>query len=158
MVMEELHRLDDETLIRMAYLADNDYHCSQIILKLSLEKEGVENPDLIRSMYGLAEGCWFLNGTCGILSGSACLISWYAGKKTGRENVSDEVLPMLQDLVTWFKEEVKGKFNSPNCSDIVGDRIGTTEGVEICGNLLIKTYAKVNEILESYGFIDSSKL
>lgn len=154
MTKEKKYKLNDETLRRMAFLADNKYHCSQIILKLSLEHEGKDNPDLIRSMAGLADGCGFFNGICGILSGAACLISWYAGKGSDDENESDMLMPMLQDLGHWFDKEIEGKYKSNSCNDIVGEKLGTPEGIRICGLLLMKTYAKANEILESYGFID----
>jgi C_GCAxxG_C_C family probable redox protein len=145
---------NDAIMERMVELAENNYNCSQIIMKLALEREGKENSDIIRAMYGLGDGCGFFNETCGLLTGSACLLSWYAGKGSEDEEESEKLLPMLQDLGDWFEEEIKGKFRSTRCKDIVGDIVGTPEGKQICGCLLLETYAKVNEILESYGFIE----
>jgi hypothetical protein len=151
--MDKKHKLNDETLIRMAFLAENKYHCAQIIMQLALEREGKENSDVIRAVAGLADGVGFFNGTCGILTGCACMIAWYSGKGSDEEEESEKMMPMLQDLGDWFEKEIEGKFKSSSCNDIVGDQVGTEIGIQICGELLIKTFAKANEILVSYGFI-----
>ncbi|MBU0734892.1 MAG: C-GCAxxG-C-C family protein [Proteobacteria bacterium] len=97
-------------------------------------------------------GCGFFNETCGILTGASCLLSWYAGKGTDHEQQSEKLLPMLQELGDWFGNEIDGKYRSTRCKDIVGDLVGTPDGKQICGRLLLKTYGKTNEILKSYGF------
>jgi C_GCAxxG_C_C family probable redox protein len=152
MAKEKSKKLNDTIVERMIELAENNYKCSQIIMKIAHEREGKENPDLIRAMFGLGDGCGFSHETCGILTGSACLLSWYAGMGSDDEKVSKKLLPMLQDLGDWFEGEIKGRFKSSRCKDIVGDIVGTPEGQQICGRLLLKTYAKVYEILESYNF------
>ena len=138
---------------RMIELADNGYICSQIVMKLAFEKAGAENPEIIRTLSGLGDGCGFFNETCGVLTGSVCLISWYAGNGYDDNEASENLLPMLQELGDWFQGEIEMKFKSTRCKDIVGDKAGTSEGKKICGRLLIKTYAKTNKILESYGYI-----
>jgi len=143
---------DEELVKRAIELAENDYNCSQILMKLALDKEGKENPDLIRSMYGLGDGCGFMNETCGILAGTACLLSWYATEKTGSEIPSDAILPMLQELKDSFEEAIEGKYTSTRCKDIVGDLAGSPEKKFICGPLLLQTYGRTREILQSYGF------
>ncbi len=143
----------DAFVQRMIELAENGYNCSQIVMSLALEQEDQQNPDLIRAMSGLGDGCGFFNETCGILTGSACRLSWYAGKGSDREKASEKYLPMLQDLGEWFEEQVGGKYNSTRCRDIVGDKVGTQEGMHTCGRLLLMTHVRTNEILASYGFI-----
>ncbi|MCP4682923.1 MAG: C_GCAxxG_C_C family protein [Desulfobacterales bacterium] len=145
-------KLNNEVVKRMISLADNNYICSQIIMILALEREGKDNPELIRAMSGLGDGCGFFNETCGILTGASCLISWYAGKGADHEQQSEKLLPMLQALGDWFGKEIDGKYRSTRCKDIVGDLVGTPDGKQICGRLLLKTYGKINEILKSYGF------
>jgi len=137
---------------RVIELAQKNYNCSQILAKLALEREGMENPDLVRSMAGLGDGCGQLSETCGLLTGAACMLSWYAGRESGNEVASEMLLPMLQDLGSWFEEEIQGHYSSTRCKDIVGDAVGTPEHQMICGRLLLKTYAKTNEILEAYEF------
>lgn len=143
----------DKIVLRMIALAEKGFNCSQILITLTLEREGKDNPDLIRSLSGLGNGCGFFNETCGILTGAACVISWYAGKGTEDEKEPEKLLPMLQDLNDWFNKEINGKYRSTRCRDIVGDLVGTAEGKQICGGILINTYIKANEILESYGFL-----
>jgi len=143
---------EDGIVERVIELAEKKYNCSQIIIKLALEKEGKENPDLVRSVSGLGDGCGLLNETCGLMTGAACMLAWYAGKESGDEAPSEMLLPMLQDLGNWFEEEIQGQFKSTRCRDIAGKMVGTSAGMQICGRLLLRTYAKSNEILEAYGF------
>jgi hypothetical protein len=49
----------DEIVNRMIQLAENKYNCSQIMMVLALEQEGSENPELVRAMSGLGDGCGF---------------------------------------------------------------------------------------------------
>ena len=120
---------------------------------MALEGEGKEDPDLIRAVSGLGDGCGFSNETCGILTGASCFISWYAGKGSDDEKASKAWLPMLQDLGDWFKTEVEKKHGGTRCKDISGDIVGKAELKQICGPLLYKTYIRTNEILMSYGFM-----
>ena len=138
---------------RMIYLANKNFKCSQIIMLLALEQERKENPDLIRAISGLGDGCGFAKETCGILTGSACVLALYAGKGNEQEEQNEKLLPMLQELGDWFENYIEERYNSTKCNDIVGDQVGTTKGKKICGNLLHQTYNKTNEILQSYGFI-----
>jgi len=137
---------------RAVELAEKGYNCSQIIMKRALDGEGKKNPDLIRSMFGLGDGCGFLNETCGILTGSACLLSWYATDTPSDETPSEALLPMLQNLKESFEEAIEGKYTSTRCKDIVGDLAGSPERKFICGPLLLQTYGRTMEILQSYGF------
>lgn len=153
MAVKKKRKVSNAIVERMIALAGDGCNCSQIIMKLGLEREGKTNPDLIRTVYGLGDGCGFSNETCGILTGSACLLSWYAGRQPGDEKPSEMLLPMLQELGEWFDEEIRGRYKSTRCKDIVGDLIRTPEGNQICGGLLLKTYAKTHEILASYDLI-----
>lgn len=153
MVVEAKQRSMDEIVSRMVELAENGFNCSQILVSLTLEREGKKNSDLIRSVSGLGNGCGFFNETCGILTGAACVISWYAGKGTEDETESDKLLPMLQELNDWFNKEIEAKYQGTRCKNIAGDLVGTTEAKQICGGLLFNAFYKTSEILKSYGFI-----
>ena len=143
----------EEIINRMIELAEKNYNCSQILMILALDQESLENADLVRVMSGLGDGCGFFKETCGIMTGAACLIAWYAGKGSDDERESEKLLPMLQDLGDWFQAQIGDKYKGTRCEDIVGDLVGTTEGKQICGGVLFQTFEKVNEILAADDFI-----
>jgi len=152
MTAEQKQRTADDIVLRMIELAENGYNCSQIMMVLSLEQEGKENSGLVRAMSGLGDGCGFFKETCGIMTGAACILSTYAGKGADSEEESKQLLPMLQELGDWFRQEIGKNKVGTRCRDIVGDLVGTDEGKQICGGVIFQTHAKVNEILASYGF------
>ena len=143
-------RTPDEIVTRMIDLSEKQYNCSQILMALFLEQEQKESPDLMRAMSGLGDGCGFFKETCGILTGGASVLALYAGKGSDQESESDQLLPMLEDLGDWFRQETAKKFNGTRCKDIAGDLVGTPEVKQICGGLIFQTFTKINEILVSY--------
>ena len=140
---------------RMIYLASKNYKCSQIVMLLALEQENKENSDLIKAISGLGDGCGFAKESCGILTGSACILALHAGKGGEHEEQNEKLLPMLQELGEWFESHIKGKYKSTKCNDIVGELAGTPKGKKICGSLLYDTYNKTNDILQAYGFVNN---
>ncbi len=142
----------DEIVSRMIQLAENKYNCSQIMMILALEQEARENPDLVRAMSGLGDGCGFFRETCGILTGAAGILAWYAGKGANDEEESEKLLPMLEELGDWFRQEIAAQYAGTRCHQIVGDQVGTPDGKQICGSIIFKTFSKVNEILADYNF------
>ena len=152
MAIEKSEKTIDEIQKQMIELAEKSYNCSQILIILALGQKAKEDTGMVRAISGLADGCGFFNETCGVLTGAACLLSWYAGKGADEEPESEKLLPMLQDLGEWFRNEIEGNYRSTRCKDIVGDLVGTPSGKQICGRLLIQTYNKAHEILKSYGF------
>ncbi len=153
MVAGKNKKLTEEIINRMIELAEKSYNCSQILMILTLDQAGKDNADLVRAMSGLGDGCGFFKETCGIMTGAACLIAWYAGKGSDGEVESEMLLPMLQDFGDWFQAQVGEKYMGTRCEDIVGDLVGTPEGKKICGDLLFQTFQKVNEILAAYNFV-----
>ena len=150
MAAKREHLTDDEILMQMIELAEKKYNCSQILMILTLQQEGKENPGLVRAMSGLGDGCGFFQETCGIMTGAASLLGWYAGKGADGEEESEKLLPMLQDLGDWFEQEIGAKYNGTRCRDIAGDLVGTPECKKICGGIIFQTYNKVKEILVSH--------
>lgn len=142
----------DEMVSRMIELAEKKYNCSQIMMILALEQEGRENPDLVRAMSGLGDGCGFFQETCGIMTGAAGILAWHAGKGADDEEESEKLLPMLEELGDWFRQNIAAKYSGTKCKEIVGDRVGTDDGKQICGSIIFQTYGKVNEILAGNGF------
>ncbi|ABQ25208.1 DVU_1555 family C-GCAxxG-C-C protein [Geotalea uraniireducens] len=141
--------MDQTLLMRMMELSYNGYYCSQILVILALEAQGKSNPDLIRAMGGLANGCGFAGGPCGTLTGAACLLSLYAGKGTDEEYEDERLKYMLQDLGEWFSQTYGSRYGDVTCESIVGDR---TEIRQRCGAIVAETYAKVMELLTASGY------
>ena len=141
----------DDLITRALDLAENQYNCSQILMKLTLEKEGVNNPDLVRSVSGIGEGCGFRKGTCGVLTGAACVLAWYSGKHIGNDERPETLLPMLEELNLWFEEKINGNYPGNRCEDIVSDLSGIEEKKMVCGPLLLEAYLKSHDILGQYG-------
>ena len=139
----------DQTLMRMMELSYHGYYCSQVMVIMALEGRGESNPDLIRAMGGLANGCGHDSGTCGVLTGAACMLSLYAGKGTDDEH-EDEILKyLLNDLTVWFEETVGGRYGGINCGTIVGDR---TEVRQRCGGIVAETYRYAVDLLVASGY------
>lgn len=149
-------KTEDEVVMRMIELSETNYNCSQILMVLAIEEAGMHNPDLVRSVSGLADGCGFFSETCGAMTGAASIIALHAAKGSDDEAESEHLLPMLQQLGDWFREEIGATYHGTRCKDIAGDLVGTPEVKKICGNVVFQTYNKVTEILVSYGFLPSA--
>ena len=140
--------LMDDALFRMLELNGKGYCCSQIMFIMALDLQGKANPDLVRSMAGLCHGIGFSGNTCGVLSGGACLLSYYAGKGSDTEVVKQGFATMLTDLAYWFKQEIGVKFGGVTCAEIM---IHSPDRAE-CKDIVLASYAKVLELLIEHGF------
>ena len=149
-------RNDEELIQRMMELADSRYNCSQILMILSLEQAGRENPGLVRAMSGLGDGCGFFNETCGVMTGGASILALYGAKGTDNEEDSDQLLLMLEAYNDWFTQEVAGLYGGARCIDITKELAGTPDVKQICGGLVFMAHKKLNEILETHGFISTT--
>ncbi|MHC1782061.1 MAG: DVU_1555 family C-GCAxxG-C-C protein [Anaerolineaceae bacterium] len=113
-----------------------------------MELQGKSNPDLVKSMHGLAGGIGFNGLLCGALTGGACLLGLYAGKGTAEEVQDDSLDLMLGELVYWFK----GKFGEKglNCDDILE---GSQSNIPLrCPAMVAAVFQKSKEILVENGF------
>jgi C_GCAxxG_C_C family probable redox protein len=152
MLIESKNLTADEIVLQMIELAEKKYNCSQILMILALRQAGRENPGLVGAMSGLGDGCGFFQETCGVMTGAVCLLGWYAGKGTDDQEESEKLLPMLEDIGDWFRQEIGEKYNGTRCSDIAGDLVGTPECKQICGGIILQTYTRINEILAANNF------
>lgn len=130
-------------------LAGAGYCCSQIVMQLGLEIQGQENPGLIRAMSGLCHGFPVHDGTCGAVTGAACLLAYYGGKGALNEEESERLPLMLSELSDWFKDYATGRFSGIKCSEIV--EAGKIDSA-ICGGLVSECYARALTILVDNGF------
>ena len=139
---------------KMFKLANSGYCCSQIIMLMYLEDNGLENAALVKAMNGLCAGVGNTGKTCGVVTGAACLFGTYAGKGTESESKDNNLKKMIQEFVQWFEEE----FQHLDCVDLITvDVLNDMNQSEVypvkCGNTIQKSYNKVNEILKEYGYI-----
>jgi C_GCAxxG_C_C family probable redox protein len=138
----------DDMMLRMMELKHKGYYCSQIMMTMALDTQDKENPDLIRSMAGLAFGVG-IGEVCGAFTGAACILSLYAGKGTDEEEESSRLTGMLQELGDWFRETYNGKYGGIGCDIITED--GALRN-ERCGAIVSETYNKAIDILVANGF------
>jgi hypothetical protein len=139
--MNDLH-------FKMLDLSGRGYCCSQIMFIMALELQGRQNPDLVRSMAGLCHGIGFSGNTCGVLTGAACLLSYYAGKGSDAEEIKQGFATMLTDLAFWFKESIGSTYGGVTCGRIL---IHTPDR-SACKDIIIATYEKVLQLLAEHGF------
>lgn len=140
---------------KMFKLASSGYCCSQILIIMYLQDNGIENVPLVKAMSGLCAGIGNRGKACGVLTGAACLFGIYAGKGTDIEGKDDNLKKMIQQFSQWFEDE----FENTECVDIITvDVLNDINQHEVypvkCGNIIQKSYNKVNEILKEYEYID----
>ena len=140
---------------KMFKLANCGYCCSQILIIMYLESNEIENIPLVKSMAGLCAGVGNTGKTCGVVTGGACLLALYAGKGLATDVRDDNLKKMIQEFVQWFEEE----FESTECVDIITvdvlNDINEKQAYPIkCGNIMQKSYNKINEILKEHGYAE----
>ncbi len=119
-------------------------HCSQTMMKLSLDLRGIENPLLIRAMGALGGGM-FCQRACGTLTGGVCVLSSYVPRPEGAPEPT-EYQQMAKELVEWFRQAN----GSLDCCDLVEFRMDKI--MAFCPGLMARTFEKVLEILEAHGY------
>ncbi|MDR2531026.1 MAG: C-GCAxxG-C-C family protein [Oscillospiraceae bacterium] len=129
---------------RVTELYKSGLHCSQVMMLLSQELRGEDEPTVISAMGGLAGGL-YMGLNCGTLSGGACLLASYCARGSEEDSDSRMYKGMVVQLVDWFNSE----FGALNCSELVSpDRAAR---LEKCPTLLVKTFEKCLEILQENG-------
>ncbi|HEX7555587.1 MAG TPA: C-GCAxxG-C-C family protein [Leptolinea sp.] len=139
-----------EDIERMRELRQQGFYCSQILLIMGLELQGKNNPDLVGAVHGLAGGLGFNGELCGGLTGGACLLGLYAGRKNAGDEEDPRLDFMIEDLVKWFKSTVGEKYGGCKCDDIIGDQPGNQ--ASRCPVIVAGTFQKVKDLLVENGF------
>ncbi|MEW5956792.1 MAG: DVU_1555 family C-GCAxxG-C-C protein [Chloroflexota bacterium] len=150
LVAQKIGRWKMDDLERISALKQQGFLCSQILLLLGLELQGKENPDLIRSVHGLAGGLGFTGETCGALTGGACLLGLYAGQGKTEDDNDLRLNFMIEDLVKWFKAGYGQQFGGIRCEEILGENARYM--AVRCPVMVVGTYQKVKELLVENGF------
>ena len=143
----------DESGFQMFKLTNAGFCCAQIMVKMALDAEGGENADLLRVINGFCMGIGSTQKTCGVLSGGIAVLGLYAGKGTDTEYPKQEFSAMVDEFTGWFENE----FGSTQCQDIIGvctvtDFQSHQEYRLKCGDILLKSYQKIQEILQQNNF------
>lgn len=141
----------DDTTIRVMRLSSQGLYCSQIIMALALETSGRSNPELIRSLAGLAFGGGTGQGSCGVLTGGGCVLGLYAGKAGAGEQESPALMPMLEEFGDWFVAQAQGEGGAVTCSAIMGDDPPRAPQQK-CGLMVAQAFGKLMELLTANGF------
>ena len=119
------------------------YHCSQIMLLLSLEMRGQENHLLLRAMGALGGGM-FVGDACGTLTGGACLLSSYFPREEGHPEPT-EYCQAVAELVQWFDVA----YGARRCIELTG--LQATQIRRLCPQMMADTFVRCIEILEEHG-------
>ena len=143
----------DESGFQMFKLTNAGYCCAQIMVKMALDTEEKENEDLLRAINGLCMGVGSAQKTCGVLNGGIAVVGLYAGKGTDTEYPKQGFSDMVDEYINWFENE----FGSTQCQDIIGvcsiTDFQTNQSYRLkCGDILMKSYQKVQEILQGHDF------
>jgi hypothetical protein len=88
-----------------------------------------------------------------VLTGGIAILGLYAGKGNDREYPKMEYSDMVDEYTEWFL----GEFESTECSDIIGicavKDFATNQGYILkCGDIMIKSYEKIQEVLSDHNF------
>lgn len=134
----------------MIELGGKGFYCSQILLFMGLEAQRKENPDLIRTVAGLAGGLGFTGDTCGSLSGGACLLGLYAGRGSEDQTEDPRLNKMIGELVEWFSEEYGKLYGGIRCDTILDNNPLSRK--TRCPSLVLGVYEKVKTLLLENGF------
>lgn len=125
---------------RIQELILHGYHCSQIMMQLSLDLRNREEEFTIRALGALGGGM-FAQRTCGTLIGGVLLLSSYFKRGEGEPEPTG-YQQCAKELVEWFEQE----FKSIECRDIVV--FDKEEILRTCPGVMEKTFIKCLEILE----------
>ncbi|MFZ5969226.1 MAG: DVU_1555 family C-GCAxxG-C-C protein [Bacillota bacterium] len=143
----------NETAFRMLRMVSAGFCCTQVMMKLALDEEEKENEDLIRAVSGLCKGIGGRQKTCGVITGGIGILGLYAAKGKETEYAREDYGSMVEEYMTWFENE----FGSMECVDIIGvysfsdDKSNMNYNIK-CGDIVLKSYEKVREILRDHDY------
>lgn len=139
-----------EYLLDILPLAAKGYCCSQMLGLLALAAQGAENPGLIRGLGGLCHGMGQCGRTCGVLTGGACVLSYYMGKGADDETPSEKTDLAVSEFVDWFTERT-GEFGGTACADILGECPDGKPDMNRCAQLIGEAWGQILTTLTGLG-------
>jgi C_GCAxxG_C_C family probable redox protein len=139
----------NDDAFRILDLAMQGFQCSQILVQVSLEAQGKENPGLVSAMSGLTGGMG-CGKICGALTGACCVLGLYAGKSSLEHNTDDRLPAMQVRFVEWFETEYTARFGSIECAGIVQDDMRNR--MAHCPTIVMESLEKLKEILTEHNY------
>lgn len=133
---------------RFMELGVQGFECSQILMILAMEMEGIENADLIRAMSGLTCGMGRCGKCCGALTGGAAVLGYYTGRGEVEEMEHSDSKVMIAEYVTWFEQ----RFGTTECKDIIENNYQKV--LEVCAPVVMESFEKLMEILLENGVLE----
>lgn len=133
-------------------LAARGYCCSQILLLLALEAQGLEDRLAVRAVSGLCNGLGQSGACCGILTGGCCALALYLGKGADDELTQDRADLIYAEYVEWFRNRVTPEYGDVTCDAILR---GGKPDASLCGGLLAEAWDRILNVLAENG-IDPS--
>ena len=138
---------DPDTGFRIAEMLLSGLKCSHVLMKLALEAQGRDEPDLVRAMSGLALGMG-QGFNCGALSGGACVLGLLAGRAREDETDDPRFAAVLDAFGGWFHASAHERFGGIDCADIM--KFDPTLKAERCPALIGEVWDRLNEILAEH--------
>lgn len=123
-------------------LLQKGYHCSQVMMQLSMDLRGIQDPFLIRALGALGGGM-FAQRACGTLTGAVCVLGSYFPRGEG-EAEPRGYQELANELADWFERT----FGSLECRDLVEFR--RDKIMAFCPAVMARTFEKVLELLEEH--------
>jgi len=137
----------DDLHFKLLELSGRGYCCSQIMLLMALGMQGRGNPDLVRAVGGLCHGIAYSGSACGVLTGGACLISYYAGRGSDSEALKPGCATMLTEFAHWFRDQTTSRYGGVACAEI----LARSPDRAACRDILTESYRKIMELLLANG-------
>lgn len=137
----------DDKSFRVAELLLQGFTCGHVLMKLALEAQGRDNPDLVRAATGLALGMG-QGFNCGALTGGCCVLGLYAGRAGEDEQVHPFFDVMLEEFSGWFDCEMTEKCGGINCADIMKFDLKLKQ--QRCPGVILDVWKKAKEILAKH--------
>lgn len=132
-----------DTLMDIMPLASRGYCCSQILVMLALEAQGLEDPIAVRAVSGLCKGMK-TGSTCGVLTGGCCALGLYLGKGADTETPSERADGIAAEFVEWFHARVEPEYGDVTCDAILKDG---GPNMPLCGGLMADAWEKILGLL-----------
>lgn len=131
-------------------LSRQGFSCSQILMKLALDLDGRDNPDLLRAVSGLTCGMGHTGHTCGVLTGGACVLGYFTGQGDPEELPHSRAREIVADYVDWFRTQ----YGTDGCKEILGGDF--SRSALVCPAMIEAAYFKLVELLGQYGILEAT--
>ena len=83
------------------------------------------------------------------MTGACCILGLYAGKGDDREEASEKLPVMMQELSDWFHEHVGGRYGGITCEAAWWERTARRRPAGNAVTMVAETYDKTIELLLS---------